>query len=122
MSQEIEVVIQRDSVSMGDDIQAPHEYRVWMSSQITLETFFTALNLHLYLPKIVTGEAVWTLENKFGKSIALMAQQWQSIHYFVDPHSQFSEQFIFDEHLQGHLIFVGYHQQIQPEQLIERLK
>lgn len=122
MSQEIEVVIQRDSVSMGDDIQAPHAYRVWMLSQMTLEQGVSEFNFHLYLPKIVTGEAVWTLENKDGKSIALMAQQWQSIHYFIDPHLQFSEQFIFDEPLQGHLIFVRYHQQIQPEQLIERLK
>ena len=122
MNQEIEIVIQRDSVSMGDDIQAPHEYRVSMSSQITLEACFTTLNLHLYLPKIVTGEAVWTLDNKNGTSIALMAQQWQAIHYFVTPNAKLSEQFIFDEHLQGHLIFIRYHQQIQPEQLIETLK
>ena len=60
MNQKIEVVLQRDRVSMGDDIQAPHEYWVWMSSQISLEACFTILNLHLYLPKIITGETVWT--------------------------------------------------------------
>ena len=60
---------------MEDDIQAPHEYRVWISSQMTLEQGVAEFLFHLNLPKIVIGEAVWTLENKVGKSIALMAQQ-----------------------------------------------
>lgn len=57
---------------MGDSIQTPHEYRVWMSSQMTLEQDVAEFNFHLYVPKIITGEAVWILDNKNGKSTTLM--------------------------------------------------
>ncbi|QIO08085.1 hypothetical protein [Acinetobacter lanii] len=122
MSQEIEVVIQRDSVSMGDDIQAPHAYRVWISSQTTIEACCTELNLHLYLPKIVTGEAVWTVENAQGDAMLLIAQQWADLYYFVPQHSLLLEHLIFDETHQAYTLYLRYHMQIDPQLLIQQLE
>lgn len=64
--QTMRVVVQRDSVSMADDIQAPHSDDFEIPREMSLKDFFDQICFDRYLPGIITGEATWVLENAVG--------------------------------------------------------
>ncbi|SNC67674.1 hypothetical protein SAMN06265337_2032 [Hymenobacter gelipurpurascens] len=66
----------RDSVAMGDDVDAPHAHRFSMPDGSTLAQVLQTVLSQRYLASITGGEATWValLEQK---PIAVLAQQWQ---------------------------------------------
>jgi hypothetical protein len=70
-----EIVIWRDSVAAGDDVDAPHELKIAPTDQESLASLITRIIQANYLASIVGGKATWIL--KSGKrALAVVAQQW----------------------------------------------
>jgi hypothetical protein len=71
----IQIIVQRDSVSNGDDANAPNEYRFWLSDDAKLFEVFKELASSGYLPSIGGFNESWeakvneVLVCSFGKNI-----------------------------------------------------
>ena len=80
------LIIWRDSVCAGDDIDAPHELKVRISPETSLrELVEQFLEGRRYLANVEGGKATWILEGK--RPIAVFALQWDQPRYLVPPES-----------------------------------
>jgi len=74
-NEKLSVVLRRDSVCAGDDIDAPHEEKIVMPSTATLAQLFLELEKIKYLPSIAGKNESWEayinqkLICRFGKNI-----------------------------------------------------
>ena len=64
----------RDSVALGDDHDAPHFKKVRLPDGSTVEDAVSWIAASSYLPRIVGGEATWSVLSR--TPIAVLAQQW----------------------------------------------
>lgn len=66
----------RDSVAMGDDVDAPHAHHFSMPDGSTLNQVLQVVLRQHYLASIAGGKATWValLDQR---PIAVLAQQWQ---------------------------------------------
>lgn len=55
----IQIVVRRDSVCAGDDIDAPHEKRFWLRDEANINEVFRALVAMDYLPSIAGSRESW---------------------------------------------------------------
>mgnify|MGYP003440022659 CR=1 FL=1 len=116
------ITLQRDSVSMGDDINAPHQVEIQIGLEITLKEGLEQLISRKYLAGVVTGEAMWSLENSSGKVIAIYAQQWRKIEYLSDINVSVDD-IVAQRHVDyGYHLFFRYHQQIDPQLFLQKQK
>jgi hypothetical protein len=76
------VIIWRDSVAMGDDIDAPHEWRVALAANATVAKLVTEILQKGYLAMIAGGRASWIVEGR--SPVAVLAQQWSAPRWLVD--------------------------------------
>jgi len=71
----IEVIVQRDSVCAGDDVDAPHEKSFWLNDGAPVCEVFRELAASGYLPSIAGSNEHWeaTINGevvcRFGKNI-----------------------------------------------------
>ena len=71
----LEVIVQRDSVCAGDDVNAPNEECFYLNADATLEGIFVRLSSAGYLPCIAGVNEHWEAEmngvavSRFGKDI-----------------------------------------------------
>jgi hypothetical protein len=79
----MEIMIWRDSVAMGDDADAPHEWRLPLDPGATAGAVVEALLRARYLPSIAGGEATWIVEG--ARPLAVVAQQWEAPRWLVPP-------------------------------------
>lgn len=70
----MKVHVTRDSVAMGDDIDAPHEKGFKFPDNTTIEDMVTKISSSGYLAKIQGGNATWSVVS--GIPISVVAQQW----------------------------------------------
>jgi len=76
--------VERDSVCAGDDIDAPHAKRFAFGGKATLAEAVSAIIGTGYLATIAGGEATWIVEAA-GEPLAVVAQQWASPKFLIDP-------------------------------------
>ena len=76
-------MIWRDSVAAGDDADAPHEWRLSVGADETVDQVVRTITAARYLASISTGEATWIIEG--ARPIAVVAQQWTEARFLVDP-------------------------------------
>src|SRR5688572_3624104 len=76
--------VERDSVCAGDDIDAPHAKRFPFQAKDTLAEALSAIVETGYLANIAGGKATWIVEAA-GKAVAVVAQQWKSPKFLIDP-------------------------------------
>jgi hypothetical protein len=74
--------VERDSVCAGDDADAPHEKHFRLSADATLADTISVIIGEKYLASIAGGMATWIVESN--KSLAVVAQQWDSPRFLVD--------------------------------------
>jgi hypothetical protein len=115
-----QLVIWRDSVSAGDDVDAPHELVVHLGNE-SLRSFLAGLVRQSYLASIIGGRATWILENhpNGGRSLAVLAQQWAEPSFLVDPESPVSS--YLERDIAPHLYF-RYWCQVEPERVVAALR
>lgn len=77
------VVIWRDSVAMGDDVDAPHERTVRARDDATIGAVLDALLRTSYLARVAGGQATWIVEGE--RPVAVVAQQWAMPRWLVSP-------------------------------------
>jgi hypothetical protein len=83
----LDIRVTRDSVAMGDDTWAPHEWRFSVHPETTLGELVRMVVADHYLASIAGGLATWTVETGRGRggSLAVVAEQWQDPRFVVDP-------------------------------------
>ncbi|GGP22045.1 hypothetical protein [Silvimonas iriomotensis] len=113
-----QLVVWRDSVSAGDDVEAPHEVRVEIERESTLAGIVAMLVSDGYLPNISGGKASWILVSGT-QTLAVLAQQWSKPEYLV-PSTERIESVV-DFAGRSHLQF-RYWVQAEPDQILESLR
>lgn len=76
------LIIWRDSVHPGDDIDAPHEIRFPISGGESLESVISRLVSANYLARIAGGKATWIVYAG-ARPLAVVAQQWPAVRFLV---------------------------------------
>ena len=70
------IVIRRDSVAMGDDADAPHEWVVPGQPDVPLAAVVEPIVHARYLASVAGGRATWIVEGE--RPLAVLAQQWDA--------------------------------------------
>jgi hypothetical protein len=76
-------VIWRDSVAMGDDVDAPHEWVVPLGDHNSIGAVVETMLSTPYLASIIGGRATWIVEG--ARPLAVVAQQWAAPRWLVAP-------------------------------------
>lgn len=82
-SRKIEIVLSRDSVCAGDDIDVPHDKIIRFGSEKYVSKLIESIKSSDYLPLIAEGKATWIVNNS-DEIIAVIAQQWNTSKLFID--------------------------------------
>jgi hypothetical protein len=77
------LTVERDGVCAGDDIESPHTRRFKVRPDATLAEALSEILGKQYLALIIGGKATWVVESD--KPLAVVAQQWKSPRFLVDP-------------------------------------
>jgi hypothetical protein len=77
------VVVWRESVAMGDDIDAPHEWIAPVEDTASIGAVVAAMMRAPYLASIAGGRATWIIEG--ARPLAVVAQQWAAPRWLVPP-------------------------------------
>ena len=75
------IIIWRDSVAAGDDVDAPHEIKIMVENDESIETTLEKILATHYLASIQGGKATWIVVGK--NPLAVIAQQWSKPHFLV---------------------------------------
>ncbi len=68
------IILTRDSVAAGDDVDAPHYLTIEIGVDDKIEVILTVImGLH-YLPQIQGGKATWSVASN--EPLAIIAQEW----------------------------------------------
>lgn len=81
--------IERDSVCAGDDVDAPHEARIAVRKESSLAAVLRVIQKRSYLAGIAGGRATWIVESD--RPLAVMAQQWTSPRFLIDPATRIAD-------------------------------
>ncbi len=76
--------VERDSVSAGDDIDAPHTKQFVFQAKVTIVEALSAIVEAGYLAIIAGGKATWIVEAD-DKPVAVVAQQLELPLFLIDP-------------------------------------
>lgn len=76
------LVVWRDSVAAGDDIDAPHEIKIPVEESASVADVVAKVISTRYLPRISGGRATWIVEAS-SQPIAVLTQQWSEPRYIV---------------------------------------
>jgi len=70
----MKIILTRESVAMGDDIDAPHHFEMTLAAGASLYAIIRVVFQSNYLASIAGGKATWTVISRI--PIAVVAQQW----------------------------------------------
>ena len=76
-------MIWRDSVAMGDDSDAPHEWVLPVAADAAIGAVVGAMLGAPYLASVAGGRATWIVEGAV--PVAVVAQQWAAPRWLVAP-------------------------------------
>jgi len=112
--------IQRDSVCMADDMDAPHEDQIVVANWSVGTVATTIINRH-YLALISGGLATWILrtDDYDGTPIAVIAQQWQDPKFLV-PESSSILEMVRDRDSPS--AYLQYYCQVDPDCVLSALR
>lgn len=111
------LIVTRDSVAAGDDVDAPHRLELEFSNE---QSIFDALRHVLqlnYLPPICGGEATWSAVSSI--SVAVLAQQWPNLKPLVRPTVALPD---LDVRADGLHLHFNYHAQMDPDIVFDELQ
>jgi hypothetical protein len=117
-SEHFSLYVERDSVCAGDEVDAPHAKRFPFQPKDTLAEVLSAIVETRYLANIASGKATWIVEAT-GKPVAVVAQQWKSPKFLIDPTTLVTD-CIIPEAPRG--LFFRYWCQIDPAVVFECLR
>ncbi|MCP3996829.1 MAG: hypothetical protein GY722_17470 [bacterium] len=110
------VILTRDSVAAGDDVDAPHRVEIDSVDGANVSDIVRKIVQTSYLPLIAGGEATWSVVSK--RPIAVIAQQWKEPRMVSQ----------IPEHVEGlkreddaPRFHLNYHAQLDPEIVLEVL-
>jgi hypothetical protein len=111
----MKIIVTRDSVAAGDDVDAPHRREFTFPNDTPLLAALTVIAQSSYLASIFGGRATWSVVS--GIPLAVVAQEWTL------PQSLFlgTEENLDIRNSALHLHF-NYHAQISPEVVLEILR
>jgi hypothetical protein len=113
----MKVYATRDSVALGDDIDAPHERVFSFPDALSPLQVISRIVADGYLARIAGGQATWSAVS--GVPLAVVAQQWtepRGVPWQEPPLSELEQQ-------NGmYRIHFNYHVQRDPELVLEVLK
>jgi len=112
------LTVWRDSVGAADDCDAPHELRLSLSSDTTIDQLLAILSEGSYLPPVEGGKASWVVECATG-ALAVISQQWDRQRFLVAPESPLAQLIASDS--EPH-VFIRYRCQDDPAQLVDALR
>jgi hypothetical protein len=72
---DMKIVATRDSVSAGDDVDAPHRQEFSFEKEVSVADATREVAKSGYLASIIGGKASWSVVS--GIPLAVVAQQWQ---------------------------------------------
>lgn len=110
------LVLTRDSVAAGDDIDAPHQRVLKVADDIDVAGLVTRIATARYLPGIAGGKATWSVLSR--RPLAVIAQQWPEPRLLSPFLCALSELDLAGDELRVHLV---YHAQLEPETVAEVL-
>lgn len=112
--------IQRDSVCMADDVDAPHEDEISVTDW-TVGAIATAIRNRDYLAMISGGLATWILrtDKPDGTPIAVIAQQWRAPKCLVPESNSILEMVCNPD---SPAVYVQYHCQVDPDLVLSALR
>lgn len=113
----MEIYVTRDSVSAGDDVEAPHPMNITIDKVETVDSLLEALNKIDYLPQVSGGHATWTLSSAL--PLAVFAQEW-SAPKKVSSSDRKLESLDFESGVLN--LHFSYHAQTSPEDVLSVLK
>ncbi len=70
----MQVLLVRDSVAAGDDVDAPHEMTMIIPDGLSIEDIIRVVAKSGYLASIEGGKATWSVGSKM--PLAVVAQEW----------------------------------------------
>src|ERR1700722_2605327 len=109
----MKLTLTRQSVAMGDDVDAPHKLSLQVPSGSTLRAVLEAVIGAQYLPSIRGGKATWSVLD--GRApLAVIAQEWDAPRFIAAPETRYD-----NPSLNLHF---DYHAQQPPELIFESLR
>lgn len=112
----MEIVATRDSVAMGDDVDAPHEQRFSFSDSISVEQAIDQIVKSGYLAS-VQGGATWSVVSRV--PVAVVAQTWGQSRPVSRRPQELGSLKVEGGSIRLHF---NYHAQLDPEIVLEVLK
>ncbi len=79
------LTVWRDSVCMGDDVDAPHELKLPVNQLESIRSVVERLLGMGYLAQIAGGKATWIFQAN-SRPLAVVAQQWPHPRFVVSPY------------------------------------
>lgn len=73
----MKLLLTRESVAMGDDVDAPHGREREFPEDCAIGDVLASVVADGYLPRIAGGCATWVLTSGDAGSLAVVAQQWE---------------------------------------------
>ena len=113
----MKVLSTRDSVAMGDDIDAPHERMFVFPDEMSVEAIVAAIAGSGYLASIAGGKATWVTIS--GIVLAVVAQQWADPRPVLSRPIEIAELDVREGIVQMRF---SYHAQKDPNLVLEALK
>lgn len=105
----MKIIITRDSVAAGDDIDAPHRLELTGSSDQSILDALRHISQLNCLPSIVGGKATWSAVSCL--PLAILAQQWSE----PKPLSASPAMSKLDTRADGLYLHFNYHAQVDPD-------
>lgn len=106
----MKIIITRDSVAAGDDIDAPHRLEFGVPSDQSILHVLRHVSQLNYLPSIVGGKATWSAVSGF--PLAVVAQQWREPKPLCASSIAMPE---LDSRSDGLYVHFNYHSQTDPD-------
>jgi len=113
----VKLLLTRDSVAIGDDINAPHLKETAIDESATSLDLARQILKMRYLANIGTGEATWSMATDI--PVAIIAQQWEEPKLISPGNSTVKELAKGEDCLEVH---INYHCQEDPDETLEKLK
>lgn len=112
------LVIWRDSVAAGDDLDAPHEMKLPIQQGESIQNIVTRIVATNYLASISGGKATWIAEAD-SRPLAVVAQQWSQPRFLIGSAEELTS--MVDGSSRCHLYF-KYWRQAEPNLVFECLR
>ena len=115
----MKILLTRDSVAMGDDVDAPHFHTLELPEKVTLIEIVDTIHHSNYLANIHGGNASWSVVSN--SPIAVIAQQWNKPKLFPQFELIPSLDCLLKNN-EGYKFHLNYHAQLDPNIVYEVLR